>query len=316
MRVVTEAIVLVFRRMGGQGHLHALTGQLAQRQAAHAEQHLAQAVFHTVGRQVGAIVVLARLPFSHHGFQITDQQIGDHGQVVAATVVVAPGGIVAGGKVRGRAFAGTGIGAIQILAPEQKFDGVIAGGHIHLGAAQLVQAGQQIGIQLTQIQLLFANLQRLAGNDIGAGARVTHHRLIIVGHVINQAFIQRPGIHLAFPFIHHGIAEPEDFRLHVGHPGIAPGLTSRRQGLLIGLRQQGVNLPTQLASLAQGIAVGSQRQIGIVVDHQPGTGLVVGRSRGGSGFITAGREQQRGQQQAPGRDAGQHGIPRISCNGK
>src|SRR5690606_27941422 len=95
--VVAEAVVLVFGGVGFQGDLHALAGQFAEGQAAHAEQHLAQAALGRLGLQFGAVVVGdAGLPLLDHAVQVGDQQVGGGLQVGAATLVVAAGGAFAG----------------------------------------------------------------------------------------------------------------------------------------------------------------------------------------------------------------------------
>jgi hypothetical protein len=50
---------------------------------------------------------------------------------LALTVAV---GAVGGVEVAGGALAGTGSGAVEILAPEQELDGVVAGGDVGLDA--------------------------------------------------------------------------------------------------------------------------------------------------------------------------------------
>ncbi len=47
------------------------------------------------------------------------------------------------------------------------------------------------------------------------------------GDVVDQAFVERPGVHPAFPLVDDEVAEAERFGLHVGHPRRAPGFARR-----------------------------------------------------------------------------------------
>src|SRR5690606_24869982 len=87
--VVAEAVVLVCGGVGFQGDFHALAGQFAQGQAAHAEEHLAQAILGGFGFQAGAVVVgVVGLPLGNHFVQVGDQQVGGRLQVGAAALVI------------------------------------------------------------------------------------------------------------------------------------------------------------------------------------------------------------------------------------
>ena len=71
-----------------------------------------------------------------------------------AAVAIAAGAV--GGVVVGvGALAGAGPGAVQVLAPQQEFDGVIAGRNIGLVVAGLLQrAGQELRRELRGVDLL------------------------------------------------------------------------------------------------------------------------------------------------------------------
>src|SRR5690606_20895317 len=200
--VVTEAVVLVFGGVGLQGHLHALARQLAQGQAAHAEQHLAQAVLDRFGLQAGAVVVGARPPLGKHLFQVGDQQVGGGLQVGAATLVVVTGGACAHQEVGMGTLAGAGLGAVQVLAPEQELDAVVSVGLVGVRGGQCVAAGQQLGGDLGDVVVALAAADLGVGDDVGGGARVAQGVLVVLGHVVDQAFVQRPGVDLPLPLIH------------------------------------------------------------------------------------------------------------------
>src|SRR5690606_17854101 len=189
--VVAEAIVLVFGGVGLQGDLHALAGQLAEGQAAHAEQHLAQAALGRLGLQLGAVVAFdAGLPLLDHAVQVGHQQVGGSLDVGAATLVVAAGGAFAGQVVGVGTGAGARVGAVQVLAPEQELDGVVAGGDVGFGATQFVQLGQLLAGDLADVDLVLADLDLGIGDDVGLGTRIAQGVLVALGDVVDQAFVQ------------------------------------------------------------------------------------------------------------------------------
>src|SRR3546814_9737303 len=83
-------------------------------------------------------------------------------------------------------LAGTWACAIEVLAPEQELDRVVASGDVRFGAGQFVEAGQQLGVDFAGVDLVFANLQFAVGDDIGCGARVTEGVLVVALDVIDQ----------------------------------------------------------------------------------------------------------------------------------
>ena len=81
--------------------------------------------------QGGAVVIgLIGLPLADHVFQIGDQQGGDRFQVCRATVAETVGAAFTLDKVASLTVARTGVAAVEVLAPEQEFDGVVAGGNV------------------------------------------------------------------------------------------------------------------------------------------------------------------------------------------
>ena len=89
------------------------------------------------------------LPVADHLLKVGDQQVGGRLQILrrggrncrrcSCASVVVGGGTLAGARA----------GAVQVLAPQQEFDGVIAGGDIGLDAAGLLQrARRNSGVSL------------------------------------------------------------------------------------------------------------------------------------------------------------------------
>jgi hypothetical protein len=104
------------------------------------------------------------------------------------------------------------------------------------------RAGEELGRQLRSVDILAVDLDRLVGNDVGDVKRV----LVALGAVggvdiVDQAFVERPGIHLAFPIVDDRVAEAVDFRLLVGNAGLDPGGAGGSQRLVGRLLQEGVD---------------------------------------------------------------------------
>ena len=93
---------------------------------------------------------------------------------------MAAGAVLALGIVGGRTIAGAGTGAVQVLAPEEELDGVVAGGDVGFGTAQLVQAGQFLAGDFLDVDLVFADLDLGVGDDVGGGARVAQGVLVVL----------------------------------------------------------------------------------------------------------------------------------------
>ncbi|MNP23959.1 hypothetical protein D3C76_1166890 [compost metagenome] len=94
--------------------------------------------------------------------------------------------------------------------------------------------------------------------------------------VVDQAFVQRPGVHLTFPVVDDGIAEAEHFALQVryarGHPGSLGGF----QGFVVGFGEERVDSGLQGLGGAQRVAVDGVNHVGVMLDHRLGGGLVDG----------------------------------------
>src|SRR3546814_8864386 len=88
-------------------------------------------------------------------------------KILRPAVAIAMGAVAAIGIIGPRPVAGARAGAVQVLAPEQEFDGMIAGGHIGLDAASLLQLAQQLPVDLAGIEHLAAKLDLPVGDDVG-----------------------------------------------------------------------------------------------------------------------------------------------------
>ena len=88
---------------------------------------------------------------------------------------------------------------------------MVTGGYVGFGTADFVQVGQQFRGECCHIQSFPADVNAVAGNDVGGCTGITEFVLVVVGFdVVDQAFVQWPGVQLAFPVIHDGIAEAEN----------------------------------------------------------------------------------------------------------
>jgi hypothetical protein len=111
-------------------------GELAVREAAETghdgdEPVLIFAVHQLLARRaVGA-------PLGRHKGEIVDEKVGDGAEVLSAPRTI-PVGAFLGVVVGCRAMSVAGTGAVQVLAPQQELDGVIAGGDIGLHAPGLL----------------------------------------------------------------------------------------------------------------------------------------------------------------------------------
>jgi hypothetical protein len=73
------------------------------------------------------------------------------------------------------------------------------------------------------------------GDDVGAGGRVAQGVLVALVDVVDQAFVQGPGVHLAFPVVDDGVAEAERFALQVRHARGDPGFRAAFRVSSLGL---------------------------------------------------------------------------------
>ncbi|MNF70020.1 hypothetical protein D3C84_519190 [compost metagenome] len=187
--------------------------------------------------------------------------------------------------VGGRTVASARAGAVEVLAPEQEFDRVVAGGDVGFGTAQLVEAGEFFRGDVFDVDLVFADLNFGVGDDVGGGARVTQSVLVGFVDVVDQTLVQRPGVNLTFPIVDDGVAEAEHFALQVRNARGDPGSLGGFQGVGVGLGEEGVNGGLQGFRGGFGVAVNGEDHVGVVCDHSLGGGFV--------DFTGSGRRRRR-----------------------
>ncbi|MCY1453836.1 hypothetical protein D9M71_708560 [compost metagenome] len=112
--------------------------------------------------------------------------------------------------------------------------------------------------------------------------------LVVLGDVVDQAFVQRPGVDRAFPVVHHGVAEAEGFTLRVGLARDQPGVAGGLQGFFAGLGDQRVDCTLQHLGGVQGVAKGGFGDVGIVLHHGLHGSVVDLGGRGGLGGSRSG----------------------------
>ena len=95
------------------------------------------------------------------------------------------------------------------------------------------------------VDLIFAHLNLVIGDDVGVGTGVTQRVLVGLVDVVDQAFVQGPGVNLAFPVVDDGVAEAEYFALQVGYARGDPGGTGRFQGFVVRVGEEGVDCGLQ-----------------------------------------------------------------------
>ncbi|ENN89430.1 hypothetical protein RHSP_66467 [Rhizobium freirei PRF 81] len=288
--IVGEAILLFFRIVQQQAELHALARKFAVGERAHAGQDGGEASLRIGLDVLGGFAV--RRPLLRHVLEVGDEQRRSGAQILGTTIAIAMRAILQI-IVGGRAFAGTRSGAVQVLAPEQEFDGVIADRDIGLDAAGLVQrARQEFRRQMRSVDILAVDLDRLVGDDIGDVKRV-FVALGAVGSIdiVDQAFVQRPGIHLAFPIINDRITKTIDFRLRIGNASLDPGGTRCLQRLVAGVGKQGVDRLVERLRRGQRVLIFGMRQFRIMLED--GSGLRSGCEGRQVGYGSRGEDRRK-----------------------
>ena len=106
-----------------------------------------------------------RAPVADHLLEVVDQKIGRRLQIGAPALAVAAGARV-GGEVGPRPDAGARPGAVQILAPEQELDRVVAGRDVGLDRVDLVQRAEQVGIDGRGVDRLAARGELRMGDTL------------------------------------------------------------------------------------------------------------------------------------------------------
>ncbi|MNN06402.1 hypothetical protein D3C81_1191920 [compost metagenome] len=107
--------------------------------------------------------------------------------------------------------------------------------------------------------------------------------LVALVDVVDQAFVQGPGVNLTFPVVDDGVAEAEHFALQVRHTGSDPGGLGGVQGFIVGLGEEGIDGGLQGLGGAQRVAVDGMDHVGVMLDHGFCRCLVDGASGGRCG---------------------------------
>ena len=279
--VVGEAVVLLLGVVEHEAEAHALAGLLAVGEAAHAGEERDQPGVGIVGDGRAGLAAVG--PLGGDPLEVGDEEVGRGGEVGAAAVAVAAGAGVAGGVVGPRALAGAGLGAVEVLAPEQELDGVIAGGDVGLDGVGLLEGVlEEGGRDLGRVDLAGREGDLRVGDDVerGVGVLVGGAAVALVD-VVDQALVEGPGVHLALPRVDDGVAEAEDLGLLVGHARLEPAGAGGLEGLGRGLGDQRVDRRGEALGGGERIAVAGLGDVGVIGDHG---GLVLrpapGRNQG------------------------------------
>ena len=88
--------------------------------------------------------------------------------------------------------------------------------------------------------------------------------VVVALNVVDQAFIQRPGIELTFPVVNNRVAEAENLGLLIGHAGLQPGFLGSSQGFFAGVGNQRVSRFIKRLRGGQRIFKNRQSHIGVV----------------------------------------------------
>ena len=171
-------------------------------------------------------------------------------------------------EIRCRAGAGTRAGTVQILTPEQKFDGVIAGRDVGFDLVDFVQGLDKVTVDGARIQFLAGDNRFRIGDHIGRviGVSVRFRAVDVRLHVVDQAFVQRPGIHLAFPVVDDGIAEAVGLCLLIRLTSFNPGAAGRIKRGVRRLGNQCRDRALEFLGACQGVPIGGCRDVRIGFD--------------------------------------------------
>ncbi len=267
MGVVGEAVLLFLGIVQHQAELHPLAGHLPQRQAAEPGEDLRQAAPRSLGQQLRPRLA-AGGPVRRHLGEIVRQQRRRRlqiGRAPGAGAVSAMGEVI----VRGRTFSRARAGAVQVLAPEQEFDGMVAGRDVGLHALRLLQPAQQGRIDGRGVDIPGADADAGLGDEVQGVERI-EIRLGPVGRrdVVDQALVHGPGVHPRLPGVDHGVAETESLALQIGYPRRPPRGAGGVQGPRRRMGQQPVDGGLQRPRAGQGVAVDRLGHVRVVGDHR------------------------------------------------
>ncbi len=147
---------------------------------------------------------------------------------------------------------------------------MVAGGDVRLDAACLLQGlREEGGRDGARIDSGAVDLDRRVGDDIGRVERIVVGFGAVAGvDIVDQALVQRPGVHAAFPVIDDGVAEAVGLGLLIGDARRLPGLAGRSQRFRRGRCEQRVDRSVESARRGQRILVLRQRDVGIGREHR------------------------------------------------
>ena len=159
--------------------------------------------------------------------------------------------------------------SVEVLTPQQELDRVIASGNICLHTVRFMQRlRQKLRRDRGGVDICAGQVERRAGHDIQSGKliliRWTAIRRI---HIVDQTFIQGPGIYFAFPVINDWIAETVHFSLLVGHAGGKPCVSRCGQIFCGGICHQYIHSYLQALRRDQAIAVFRGGDIGVIYQY-------------------------------------------------
>ena len=113
------------------------------------------------------------------------------------------------------------------------------------------------------------DLDRRVGDDVGSVERV----LVGLGAVacvdiVDQPFVERPGVHAAFPIVDDSVAEAVDFRLLIGDARCLPRLPGSGQRFRRGLGDQRVGRLIEQLGGCERVLILGQRDISVGREHR------------------------------------------------
>ena len=277
--------MLVFLGAGLVGDGHALAGEFAAGEFADAGDDVDEGVVGVHGEEGGAVVAAAGSPGVDHVAEVVEQEFGDGGEVGGAAVGVGVDRVVLDG-------AGTGAVFVEVLAPEQEFDGVPAGGDVGF-AALFVEVGEQL---LGDLRVLVDHV-----DDAGAG---------VAGDVVDVGLVHGPGVELAFGavllVVDGSAVEAVGLGDAVVVAGGEPGALGGFEGVGGRVVEEGGDCAGHVGGGGEGSLVGGVDADGVVGDDVllGDVGVVVAGA-GGEGQRGCGGDREQGGDQS------RHGEPSV-----
>ena len=170
------------------------------------------------------------LPVFDHRIEIVDEQRGRRLQVIAAAIAISVRAILQV-IIGGRPLACAGPRAVEILSPKQEFDRVITGTDVGLDFHRAVELGDDLLVDLAGVERLGAEANFFVGNDVRRVEGIFSPCVAVAAliDIVDQTFVERPRVDVAFPVVDDLVAEAVAFCLHVGNAGGFPRLARRLQ---------------------------------------------------------------------------------------